>query len=80
MSPLSTRAGFCTRETRKPATRASDYRSPFVAAVLELNQRGVDFREAQWAVGQATCRLDPAASWEEVLGLAGEILAQYRAA
>jgi|SRR5580704_12288562 hypothetical protein len=71
---------FPVQTPRKPATRASDYRSPFVAAVLELNQRGVEWREAQWAAGQATCRLDPGADFEQVLGLAVEILKAREAA
>jgi hypothetical protein len=71
---------FPIQTPRKPPTKASDYRNPFVGAVLELNARGIDWREAQWAVGRATSRLEPGAPWEEVLGLAGEILKAREAA
>ena len=43
---------FPEQTPRKPVTKAGDYRSPFVAAVLDLNSHGVDFREAQWPLGK----------------------------
>jgi hypothetical protein len=71
---------FPEQTPRKPVTKAGDYRSPFVAAVLDLNSHGVDFREAQWAAGQATCRLEPSATAAEVLALAQNILKAREAA
>lgn len=52
--------------------------SAFTRAVLALNNSGVDFTDAQWAAGQATCHLPEGASFPEVLATAKNILEAYR--
>lgn len=52
--------------------------SGFTRTVLALNSSGVDWRDAQWAAGEATCRLPQDSSFETILKTAGEILEAYR--
>lgn len=52
--------------------------SGFTRTVLALNSAGVDWRDAQWAAGEATCRLPQDSSFETILKTAREILEAYR--
>lgn len=52
--------------------------SGFTRTVLALNSAGVDWRDAQWAAGEATCRLPQDSSFETIHQTAREILEAYR--
>ena len=58
-----------------PATSAH---SGFTRTVLALNSAGVDWCDAQWAAGEATCRLPQDSSFETILKTARQILEAYR--
>lgn len=57
---------------------AAPAHSGFTRTVLALNSAGVDWRDAQWAAGEATCRLPQDSSFETILKTAREILEAYR--
>lgn len=52
--------------------------SGFTRTVLALNNSGVDWKDAQWAAGEATCRLPQDSSFETIHQTAKDILEAYR--